>query len=101
MYHPSEQTRHSGCPPACPGDAGQENRNQVTGVVIERTVDGKPRQISLSCAILIDATEYGDVIPLTGAAYRIGNLAGGSVDQNDAHSVPPLRDNTGQRLNNI
>ena len=56
----------------------RKSGNQVTGVVIERTVDGKPRQISLSCAILIDATEYGDVIPLTGAAYRIGNLAPGS-----------------------
>ncbi|MGI6457052.1 MAG: FAD-dependent oxidoreductase [bacterium] len=74
----------------------RKSGNQVTGVVIERTVDGKPRQISLSCAILIDATEYGDVIPLTGAAYRIGNLTSGQLGQlkNDAHSVPPLQDNT-------
>lgn len=45
------------------------NGDTVTGAVLrigdaERTV---------TCRVLIDATEWGDVIPLAGARYRIGN----------------------------
>src|SRR5678816_2195764 len=40
--------------------------HQVTGVV---TADG----VVWPARIVIDATEYGDVLPLAGAAYRIGN----------------------------
>lgn len=41
----------------------------VTGVAI-RNKDGIK---NVACKILIDATEYGDVLPLTKAAYRAGN----------------------------
>ena len=40
--------------------------HRVTGVV---TVDG----LVWPARIVIDATEYGDLLPLAGAAYRIGN----------------------------
>lgn len=40
--------------------------HQVTGVV---TADG----VVWPARIVIDATEYGDVLPLAGAAYRVGN----------------------------
>jgi hypothetical protein len=45
----------------------------VTGATIRRwDLDGE-REREIRCRILIDATEYGDVIPLTGAPYRVGN----------------------------
>jgi hypothetical protein len=57
---------------------------RVTGAVIERwNPDGKPRR-SFACRILVDATEYGDVIPLTGAAYRVGNTTSGSYNPKGA-----------------
>jgi hypothetical protein len=43
---------------------------RVKGVTL-KTPDGERR---VSCAMLIDATEYGDVLPLAGAAYRSGNF---------------------------
>lgn len=48
----------------------------VTGVAVEiATSNGKlTRQIQ--SRVLIDATEWGDVIPLTGARYRVGNCTG-------------------------
>jgi hypothetical protein len=41
----------------------------VTGVLAN--LDGTPTL--LRCKVLVDATEYGDVLPLAGAAYRAGN----------------------------
>jgi hypothetical protein len=46
----------------------------ITGVQLQQWNEGageKKKQIS--CKILVDATEYGDLIPLTGAQYRVGN----------------------------
>jgi hypothetical protein len=43
----------------------------VTGV----TVGGRGRGREIACRVLIDATEYGDVLPLSGARYRAGNSA--------------------------
>jgi len=46
---------------------------QVTGVTVRRwNLDAQPER-QLTCRLLVDATEYGDVIPLTGAPYRVGN----------------------------
>jgi hypothetical protein len=44
----------------------QKSGSQITGVTLS---SGE----SISTKVLIDATEYGDVIPLTGASYRVGN----------------------------
>ena len=41
--------------------AVQKDKNKITGVKIK------------TCKVLIDATEYGDILPLAGAQYRIGN----------------------------
>ncbi|MFA6896655.1 MAG: FAD-dependent oxidoreductase [Candidatus Paceibacterota bacterium] len=43
-----------------------KNNNLVTGIIVN---NGD----KINSKILVDATEYGDVIPLTGARYRIGN----------------------------
>ena len=42
---------------------------RVNSVIIQ-TPEGKR---SITCKVLIDATEYGDVIPMTGSEYRAGN----------------------------
>jgi len=49
----------------------------VTGVTLS-FADGS--QQNLGSKVLIDATEYGDVIPLTGARYRVGNSTSDRVD---------------------
>ena len=48
----------------------------VTGV----TVDIDDQRRAIACKVLIDATEYGDVIPLTGARYRVGNSTSDMID---------------------
>jgi hypothetical protein len=54
--------------------------NTVAGVTIEvEGASGKQRK-SIQSAVLIDATEYGDVIPLTGARYRVGNVRSDKLD---------------------
>jgi hypothetical protein len=49
----------------------------VTGATLS-FADGSTREIV--CAVLVDATEYGDVIPLTGARYRVGNQTSDKSD---------------------
>ena len=46
-----------------------KNKNTITGVTV-RTLEGERRYV---CKILIDATEYGDMIPLSKIPYRVGN----------------------------
>ena len=48
----------------------QKSKNTITGVTV-RT--GEKSRQSYSCKILIDATEYGDVLPLAKTEYRVGN----------------------------
>ena len=52
----------------------------VTGVTVElANTEGTTRK-DITCKVLIDATEYGDVIPLTGARYRVGNSTSDKLD---------------------
>ena len=51
---------------------------RVNSVIIQ-TPEGKR---NVTCRVLIDATEYGDVIPLTGAQYRAGSSVSPSVNMN-------------------
>ena len=47
--------------------------NRVRGVTLEQTTPaGGVERIEIESGVLIDATEYGDVIPLSGARYRLG-----------------------------
>lgn len=48
----------------------------VTGVVLEK--DGVKK--SPACKVLIEATEYGDVLPLTGARYRVGTVKNDQIE---------------------
>ena len=51
-------------------------KTTVTGVEI--THAGRTRRIA--SRVLVDATEWGDVIPLTGARYRVGNCLNDAID---------------------
>lgn len=52
----------------------------VTGVEIESTAPEGKRTRTVQSRVLIDATEWGDVIPLTGAPYRVGNCTSQTLD---------------------
>ena len=48
---------------------GISDNIRINSVIIQ-TPKGK---INIACKVLIDATEYGDILPLAGADYRAGN----------------------------
>ncbi len=52
----------------------------VTGVAVEITTPNGKLTRRIQSRVLVDATEWGDVIPLTGARYRVGNCTGEAVD---------------------
>jgi hypothetical protein len=56
------------------------NGDTVTGVEIESATDAGPESHEIASKVLVDATEWGDVIPLTGARYRVGNCTSGAID---------------------
>lgn len=56
----------------------------VTGVDLEHWSENGPEQKSVKCSVLIDATEYGDVIPLTGARYRVGTSTSDAINPDSA-----------------
>lgn len=54
----------------------------VTGVdVTSVSDDGASATRHVASKVLIDATEWGDVIPLTGARYRSGNCTSDAIDR--------------------
>jgi hypothetical protein len=63
----------------------EKTGTRVDGVMIERWDPEGVSTRRIGSGILVDATEYGDVIPLTGAPYRVGNTR--SDDLNLAGSV--------------
>ena len=52
----------------------------VTGVAIETAAPAGRSTRTIACKVLVDATEWGDVIPLTGARYRVGNCTNDAID---------------------
>ena len=56
----------------------------VTGVTVR--IGAESRKVE--CQMLIDATEWGDVIPLTGARYRVGNCTNDNIDP--GHGIQSL-----------
>ncbi len=59
--------------------AVQKQANTVTGATVHFDGGNSPDK-PVACKVLIDATEYGDVIPLTGAHYRVGNVTSDKLD---------------------
>jgi hypothetical protein len=60
--------------------AVKKQGDTVTGATIEFTDAAGKSQKDIACKVLVDATEYGDVIPLTGARYRVGNVTSDQLD---------------------
>lgn len=60
------------------------NPNKVTGVVIKIISNSGEITKTISSKILIDATEYGDILPLTPARYRVGNSKSDAKNLNSA-----------------
>ncbi|MEP6671934.1 MAG: FAD-dependent oxidoreductase [Chthoniobacter sp.] len=52
----------------------------VTGVEIESVTEAGREAHTITSKVLVDATEWGDVIPLTGARYRAGNHTSDALD---------------------
>lgn len=57
------------------------NGDTVTGVEIESVTDAGRETHTIASKVLVDATEWGDVIPLTGARYRVGNCTSDAIDR--------------------
>lgn len=56
-------------------------RTTVTGLRATRRTSGAPDEVLLiEAAVVVDATEYGDVIALSPARYRVGNSTSDAVD---------------------
>ena len=55
--------------------------NRVAAVVIESRANAGLQTRRITSQVLIDATEWGDVIPLTGALYRSGNSMSDAIDR--------------------
>lgn len=60
--------------------AVMKDGNRVKGIKLERGLSGAVKSEDHACKILVDATEYGDVIPLTGTEYRIAKYSSGNID---------------------
>lgn len=54
--------------------------NRINGIKLESGLSGNKNYENITCKVLIDATEYGDVIPLTGAKYRIAKHVSDKID---------------------
>jgi len=52
----------------------------VRGAEIETFRQGGPVTNHLDCAILVDATEYGDILPMAGVSYRVGKCTSDNID---------------------
>lgn len=71
--------------------AVQREENHVRGITIETTQDdGTKKRVNIICKVLVDATEYGDVLPLAGVRYRVSNqTSDGVIDLKS-----PIQDHT-------
>ncbi len=69
--------------------AVQRQDNRVTGVSLTISPGRKKEHVEVGCKVLIDATEYGDVIPKAGVAYRLGSWR--SDAPRDTNAPPPVQ----------
>lgn len=59
----------------------EKEGNLVKGAEIEVTTDGGTVKKSVKSKFLVDATEWGDVLPLAGVRYRAGNTISPDIDR--------------------
>ncbi len=58
----------------------QRDGAKITGVEVELVGPHGRMSRRIACHVLVDATEWGDVLPLTGARYRAGNHTNDALD---------------------
>ncbi len=62
---------------------------KVRGVILRgQRDDDSTYEARIGTKVIVDATEYGDVIPLTGAAYRVGVWRSDRPDDRDGETPP-------------
>jgi hypothetical protein len=67
--------------------------DRITGVTLSFEGGARPSSRRISSTVLIDATEYGDLLPLAGVRYRLGNrIWDRPAGENDP--APPVQPNT-------
>ena len=59
----------------------RRHSDTVTGIALVSITEKGPETRSIESKVLIDATEWGDVIPLAGARYRAGNCTSDAIDR--------------------
>jgi hypothetical protein len=64
--------------------------NQVTSVMFKNQLNGK--EFTIKAKMILDATELGDLLPLSGTAYRLG------IDATDDTKEPSLYDDKGNAV---
>ena len=57
---------------------GVKEAKRINSVII-KTPEGRR---NITCRILIEATEYGDILPLVGTEYRVGNSLSSKINPN-------------------
>ena len=57
------------------------NKNKLESVTFDQVTDGKKESVTITAKVFIDATETGDLIPMTGARYRSGNSISPKIDR--------------------
>ncbi len=62
-----------------------KEKNKVTGALI-KLKDGS--HVKINCKVIIEATEFGDVLPLAGIPYRLGRDAQDDTGEADAPILP-------------
>ncbi|HTL30250.1 MAG TPA: FAD-dependent oxidoreductase, partial [Tepidisphaeraceae bacterium] len=67
----------------------RKDGEKIVGVTLETWNDKGATSRDIGCRVLIEATEYGDVLPLTGARYRVG-----SVTNENLKPSAMMQDNT-------
>lgn len=58
----------------------EAGRQKITGIEAVRTTSENTEPIALRGSVVIDATEYGDVIGMSPASYRVGNTTSDLLD---------------------
>ncbi|GHV41146.1 hypothetical protein FACS1894187_22680 [Synergistales bacterium] len=61
-------------------DTGAAGDKKIASLDAVSDASGRREELSFSGKVFIDATEYGDLLPLAGARYRLGNSVSPNID---------------------
>ncbi len=71
----------------------QREGDRITGVTLSIEGGARPVTRRIASTVLIDATEYGDLLPLAGLRYRLGNRIW-DRPWGEGDPAPPVQPNT-------